>query len=129
MTKAQMKKLILTLIIALVSGVVCYAYEGRIEIKDTNGKSAGTATWKSAKGSRINRDGWGNCYTVTIFNDSEEDIVGYVTINGMPNDREWNQRHSSNQQVSIPSKKRDTVTFYVGDETDACGYTVVLHRK
>ena len=124
-----MKKLIFTLFLALVSSLASFAYEGSIEIKDSYGKSVGTATWKSAQGSRINREGWGNCYTVTIYNNSDENISGYVTINGMPSEREWNQRYSSTKEVNIPSKKRDTVTFYVGDETDACGYTVVLHRK
>lgn len=115
--------------LALVSSIACFAYEGSIEIKDSRGNSIGTATWKSAKGSRVNREGWGNCYTITIYNGSDADISGYVTINGMPSDREWNQRHNSTKQVDIPSKKRDTVTFYIGDETDAMGYTVVLHRR
>lgn len=124
-----MKKIILSLFLAFCSSIICFAYEGSVEIKDYSGKSAGTATWKSAQGTRIDREGWGNCYTITIYNGSDEDITGYVTINGMPNDREWNQRYSSTGQVNIPSKKRDTLTFYIGDESDSCGYTVVLHRR
>lgn len=124
-----MKKIIFTFFLALMSSLACFAYEGSVEIKDYNGKTAGKAIWKSAKGSRISYHDLGNTYTVTIYNDSNEDISGYVTINGMPNDREWKQRHASTILVNISPKKKETVTFYVGEETDDCGYTVVLSRK
>lgn len=113
-----MKKFILFAFLIISSLANCYADSGKVKVKDYQGNVVGNVEWSSQEGSRIEREGWGNCYKVTVYNNSNETVYVTVIFKGI----------STSESETLPPYKESTFTFYVGDNNDSKGYELIVAR-
>ena len=115
----NMKKLLLTLTLLIINVSVCIADSGSEPVKNYKGEQVGNVTWSSSSIGRIERDGWGNVYEVNVYNNSDETVHVTVTVKGS----------GKSQSETLVAYKETTITFYLGDDTDARGYNVIVSRR